>query len=88
MYYVYVLVSRMNKSKYIGSTNDLKRRIREHNEKQGGIYTKKYAPFDLAFYEAFLEKKDATKQELFYKSGYGREVLHDKIEWSLKSLRA
>ncbi len=88
MYYVYVLVSKINKSKYIGSTSNLKQRISDHNEKQGGTYTKKYAPFDLVFYEAYLAKKDAMKQELFYKSGYGREVLHGKIEWSLKLVRA
>jgi len=88
MYYVYVLMSRKNKSLYIGYTGNLKQRVQEHNAKQGGTYTKKNAPFDLVFYEAFLEKKDATKQELFYKSGYGRKILHDKIEWSLKFLRA
>ncbi len=87
MYYVYVLVSKTNKRKYIGSTQYLKQRIQEHNNKQGGVYTKKNAPFDLVFYEAFLAKKDALKQELFYKSGYGREVLRDKIKSSLESLR-
>ncbi len=85
MYYVYVLVSKKTKRKYIGFTSDLKQRVNEHNAKQGGTFSKKNAPFDLVFYEAFIAKQDAIKQELFYKSGYGREVLNDKIVWSLKS---
>lgn len=87
MYYVYVLVSKINHSTYIGSTKDLKQRVKDHNTKHGGTYTKRYAPYNLVFYEAFLDKRDATKQELFYKSGYGREVLHDKIKWSLNLAR-
>jgi hypothetical protein len=39
------------------------------------------------FYEAFLAKSDATRQEKFYKSSYGREVLNSKIEHSIKKVR-
>ena len=31
-------------------------------------------------YEAFLNKKNASKDKLFFKSGYGREVLKGKIK--------
>ena len=61
-------------------TNDLNRRFKEHNKKRGSIYTSKNAPFDLIFYEAYLNKKDASEAELFFKSGYGREVLKDKLK--------
>ena len=84
MYYTYVLVSLKNKRLYVGSTNDLKRRFEEHNQGRGGIYTKNNRPFKLVFYEAFLVKEDASRQEKFYKSGYGREVLKEKIKESLK----
>lgn len=80
MYYVYVLLSQKTHRLYIGSTNNLKRRFQEHQEGRGGEYTKNNRPFKLLFYEAFLEKSDAVKQELFYKSGYGREVVKQKIE--------
>lgn len=79
MYYVYVLYSQKSKRLYIGFTKDLKSRVQEHNSGIGGSYTKNNRPFTLVFYEAFLLKRDAMKQELFYKSGYGSEVLHDKI---------
>jgi putative endonuclease len=83
MYYVYVLFSLKTKSLYTGSTSDLKRRIKEHNSKQGGKYSSRNSPYKLLYYEAFLSKTDALKQEIFYKSGYGRDVLKKKIENSI-----
>lgn len=87
MYYVYVLYSQKSKRLYIGYTDDLRRRLKEHNSGHGGVYSRKNAPFMLVYYEAFLAKKDALKQEKFYKSGYGREVLKNKIDVSLASMR-
>lgn len=75
MWYVYVLQSEKNQKLYTGLTNDLKRRFHEHNSKKGGSYTKKNAPFELVFYEAYLNKKDAMNAEKFFKSGYGREII-------------
>ncbi len=80
MWYVYVLRSKKNKTLYTGYTHNLKRRFLEHNQKRGSVYTSKLAPFDLIFYEAFVEKKDAIEGEKFFKSGYGREVLKDKLK--------
>ena len=85
MWYTYVLESLKNKSLYTGYTNDLRRRFEEHNQKRGGEYTSKHGSYKLIFYEAFLEKKDAMKAEEFFKSGYGREVLKDKLENYYKS---
>ncbi|NTU46882.1 GIY-YIG nuclease family protein [Candidatus Roizmanbacteria bacterium] len=83
MFYTYVLYSLKSKRLYIGSTADLKQRFDEHNKGIGGSYTSKNIPFKLVHYEAFLSKKDAIKQERFYKTGYGREVLKEKIKESL-----
>ncbi len=80
MFYVYILKSRKNERLYTGSTNILRRRFDEHNNKKGGYYTSKNAPFDLIYYEAYSHKKDAIEQELFYKTGYGREILHGKLK--------
>jgi len=80
MWYVYVIKSLKNERLYVGSTNDIKRRLKEHNDGVGGKYTKNNRPFKLVFYEAFLNKKDAMKDELFFKTGYGREVLKTKLK--------
>jgi putative endonuclease len=83
MYYVYVLKSIKDGKLYTRKTSNLKRRIREHNSGKV-ISTKARRPLELVFYEAFLHKTDAGRDEIFFKSGYGREVLKDKLLNSLK----
>ena len=65
---------------YTGYTEDLKRRFLEHTNGNGGDYTSKHGPWKLVFYEAHCNKKDAQEMERFYKSGYGREVLKNKLK--------
>ena len=62
MYYVYLLRSIKDKKGYIGSTTDLKRRYKEH---QDGLVpsTKPRRPFDLIYYEAYKGEKDARLRE-------------------------
>jgi putative endonuclease len=86
MYYVYALYSIKTKTIYIGSTENLKQRISDHNSGLGGYFSKRSKPFKLLFYEAYVSKKDALKQEKFYKTGYGREILKDKTKDSLKKM--
>ncbi|HBU06447.1 MAG TPA: excinuclease ABC subunit C [Candidatus Magasanikbacteria bacterium] len=80
MYYTYCLESIKNKKLYIGFTNNLKRRFLEHNNGLGGEFTKNNGPWKLIFYEAHINENDARKMELFYKSGYGREILKGKLD--------
>ena len=86
MFYVYVLLSLKSRTLYVGFTEDLKQRLKEHSNGIGGAFTKRNKPFKLVFYEAFLSKKDTLKQEKFYKSGYGRDVLKSKLEFSLETM--
>ncbi|MBU4210426.1 GIY-YIG nuclease family protein [Patescibacteria group bacterium] len=83
MWFTYVLKSLKNGRLYVGFTSDIKRRLIEHNKKIGGKYSSKNSPFELIFFEAYLNKKDATKSEKFFKTGYGREVLRAKLKYSL-----
>ncbi|MFH1363389.1 MAG: GIY-YIG nuclease family protein [Candidatus Omnitrophota bacterium] len=62
MHYVYVLQSENSEYIYVGSTNDLERRVKEHNKGQN-YATKKYIPLKLVYYEAYLDKKDASNRE-------------------------
>jgi putative endonuclease len=62
MFYVYVLKSKKDRNFYIGSTNDLRKRFRLHNE--GKVFsTKSRRPFDLIYYEAYKAEKDARERE-------------------------
>jgi len=83
MFYVYVLKSEVDKKLYIGYTDDLKRRISEHN--QGKTKSIKHRmPFELIYYEAYKNKTDARKREIELKNNsYQKEQLLKKIGNSL-----
>jgi putative endonuclease len=62
MYYVYLLKSEKNNRIYIGSTNNLKKRIKEHNK--GKVFsTKYYLPWRLIYYEAYDKESLARLRE-------------------------
>jgi putative endonuclease len=62
MYYVYVLKSKKDNKLYIGLTNNLKKRLREHNK--GLTPSTRYRrPLSLIYYEAYLSPKDAQVRE-------------------------
>lgn len=62
MFYVYVLKSCVDESMYVGYSNDLKRRLVEHNEHKNRS-TKDKAPFQLVYYEAYRSQADAKSRE-------------------------
>lgn len=70
--------------KYIGSTNDLARRIEEHND--GNVFsTKNYRPFVLVYYEVYTSEQDAREREKQLKYfGNAYKFLVRRIENSLK----
>ncbi len=47
----------------MGYTNDLRRRIKEHNTRKGGKYTKNKGKFFLIYYEAYRSREDAKRRE-------------------------
>ena len=62
MFYVYFLKSLKDHKLYFGSTNDLRRRLSEHNS--GKVRsTKGRAPLELKYYEAYFKEKDARERE-------------------------
>lgn len=65
-HYFYVLLC-IDGSLYGGYTNDLKRRVRQHNEGKGAKYTRGRGPVKLIFSKAFDNKSDAMKAEYQFK---------------------
>ena len=61
-YYVYLLEC-ADGSLYCGYTNDLEKRIKNHNDGTGAKYTKPRLPVRLAYFEEFLTKSEALKRE-------------------------
>jgi len=72
MHYVYILESLGDtKHWYVGITNDLERRLREHNAGDS-IHTNKFKPWIIKNYTAFLDRKKAEAFEEYLKSNSGR----------------
>ena len=75
MYFVYLLESINTGKWYIGFTPvDVPKRLDKHN--LGLVQSSKsFRPWRLIYFEAYLDRKDATGQEKFLKSGAGRKFL-------------
>ena len=72
MFYVYILQSiNFPEHFYVGCTNDLKRRLKEHNN-GNSVHTNKFKPWDLRGYIAFDSEEKAQSFEKFLKTGNGR----------------
>lgn len=73
MWYVYILKSKHHPNRfYTGFTDDLKRRLKEHNAANNKGHTKKYQPWKLHTYSAFSDKKTAQDFETYLKTQAGR----------------
>ena len=71
-YFTYILEF-ADKSLYVGSTNNLERRVKQHNEsKWGAHYTKIRRPVALLYSEKFATLKEARRRENEIK-GWRRE---------------
>ena len=84
MFYVYLLKSKKDKNFYTGSTNDLERRMNEHNN--GLVFsTKSRIPFELVYYEAYKSEDDARRRERKLKD-YGQAItaLKSRLKESLR----
>jgi len=78
MYYTYVLRSHKDNNLYIVYSGDLIKRFKEHND---GLVnaTRGRKPFDLIYYEACKDKKKAIEREKYFKTGFGRKFLNNRI---------
>ena len=61
--YVYILSNKNRTVIYIGVTNNLQRRMNEHKESRGAVFTKKYNIHDLVYVEEFNDINQAIKRE-------------------------
>jgi len=62
IYFVYV-VSNRSKTLYVGVTNNLIRRVREHKESRGSEFTTRYKLDRLVYFERFEDVRNAIERE-------------------------
>jgi putative endonuclease len=74
MYEVYAIKSEMDGRIYVGFTDNLIRRLREHNSGKT-VSTKGYIPWTLIYREVAESRLEARKREKHLKSGIGKEFL-------------
>ena len=79
MFYIYVIQSQKNNKWYTGTTNDLRKRLKQHNDGKS-TWTKGRGPWDLIYYEACLNKEDAGAREKFLKTGMGKRYLKNRLK--------
>ncbi len=73
-YYTYALYYYGFSRLYVGHTNDINRRLEEHNE--GKVEsTKSYIPYRLIYIEEQKTRKDAVRREKELKTTEGRRFL-------------
>ena len=75
-YYVYAISSTTRKYIYVGLTNNLIRRISDHNKGYNRT-TKPYSPFRTIYTEEFNSRTEARIKEKYLKSGCGKEFLRN-----------
>lgn len=73
MYYVYALLTIKN-TFYVGMTNDVTRRMKEHNAGRTKS-TKGKGPFKLIYRKEFSNRIDVRKHEKYLKTGFGKKFL-------------
>ena len=78
-WHVYVLRSTKSGMWYVGATNDLRKRLQEHNENKS-TYTKGRGPFKLIYDEICANRDDALARERYLKSGMGRRYLRNRLK--------
>jgi len=79
LYYVYILTNWTNKVLYTGVTNDLERRLYEHNNKLVKGFTEKYNVNKLVYFDSTTDVKAAIAKEKQIK-GWTRKKKDDLIE--------
>jgi putative endonuclease len=78
MFYTYILFSKKINKYYVGNTNNIEKRLIEHNRGKT-TFTKTGIPWELKYFETFQTKAEASKREYFIKSRKSRLYIESLI---------
>jgi putative endonuclease len=79
-YYIYILYSPSREKFYVGQTNDVGRRLEEHNNPIRNTFTSKYLPWEMAcYFEVSQERASAMKVEKYIKKQKSRNFIKQLI---------
>jgi putative endonuclease len=81
MFYIYILKSELSDKYYVGYSEDVIKRLHQHNNPVKNVYTAKYIPWSLQLYfEVSTSRSDAMKVEKFIKKQKSRRFIKSLIE--------
>lgn len=78
-FYTYVLQSSKDLNFYVGYTNNLVKRIEEHNKRKVPS-TKNRIPLKLIYWEGCLNQQDATRREKYLKTSWGKRFIKNRLK--------
>jgi predicted GIY-YIG superfamily endonuclease len=78
MHYVYILQSKSNLKFYTATSQDLRRRLSEHNS-DNKKFTSWSGPYELIWYCAFVNKVKAYEFEKYLKSSSGSALRNKRL---------
>ena len=76
--HIYILKSQSYNETYVGITNNLVRRLKEHNAGKN-TYTKRHIPWKVIYKEEVESIMDARKKEKYFKSSAGRRWMKKNL---------
>ncbi len=76
-YYTYILKSLSHGTYYYGSTENIDKRLKEHNAGRQK-YTKGRSPWVLHYFEVFEKRSEAMQRERFFKTIDGYNYLKSR----------
>ena len=79
MFSVYILFSEEHDKYYVGQTDDLERRLLQHNELSENSFTSRYRPWALALAIEVPDRTIAIKMERFIKKQKSKKYLSEVI---------
>ncbi|MBD3864298.1 GIY-YIG nuclease family protein [Olleya marilimosa] len=77
--YTYIITNKYRTTFYVGVTADLNKRITEHQNGTGSVFTKKYNLKDLIYYEIFTDINQAILRE--------KQIKNWKKGWKLNLIK-
>ncbi|MGH7799401.1 MAG: GIY-YIG nuclease family protein [Thermodesulfobacteriota bacterium] len=81
-YYVYVLYSKKDDNFYTGYTQQIRKRLKEHQSGQVSS-TRHRKPLELVYWEGCLSQKDALQREKYLKTAWGKRYLKNRLKYYL-----
>lgn len=79
-YFVYIIEQEVTGKYYIGQTENVEKRLSEHNEGLSGFTGRLGGKWNVVYTEEFINRSDAIKREIFLKRQRNRSFYKRIIE--------